>query len=220
VQKHTFEEKKLQYFISKNRLKILLLKQNVLILSTEASKQDLAISKANLKKIDALQKEILSMQSVLLAIDSQKNEISYIINDLNITSPIDGYIDSKIANKGEVLAPGMSIATLIDPKSFFLKVYINTINNGKIKIGDRAEIFLDAFPNKPIMAKVSSISKQAEFTPKEVAVRSDRITRVYEIHLKPVRLNPFLKLGIPAIGIISLHKNKKLPKSLNELPEL
>ncbi len=220
IQKHSLEEAKLKYLISKNKLDILYLKKKELIITNRISKNDLETSGKNLEKINILQKEISSMKNIILAMNSQKNEIIDIINDMNITSPIDGYVDSKIANKGEVLAPGMSVATLIDPKSFFLKIYVDTINNGKIKIGDKAEIFLDAFPNRAIPAKVSSISKQAEFTPKEVAVRSDRITRVYEVHLKPLKLNPFLKLGIPAIGIISLQKNRKLPKSLKELPEL
>ncbi|EDP74076.1 hypothetical protein HG1285_05325, partial [Hydrogenivirga sp. 128-5-R1-1] len=62
-------------------------------------------------------------------------------------------------------------------------------------------------------------SKRAEFTPKEVAVKEDRIQRVYAVHLKPIKPNPLLKLGLPAVGVISLD-GKGLPKSLKELPEL
>ena len=85
--------------------------------------------------------------------------------------------------------------------------------------GGHSSLLLDAYPNKPILAIVSKIAKKAEFTPKEVAVRADRITRVYEIRLKPLKPNPLLKLGIPAIGVV-LIGNGSLPKSLNELPEL
>ena len=113
----------------------------------------------------------------------------------------------------------MPIVTLINPKSLYLKIYVNTIYTGKIKLGDKAEIFLDAYPNRPIQAIVSKIAKKAEFTPKEVAVRADRITRVYEVRLKPISPNPLLKLGLPATGVI-LIGNGSLPKSLNELPEL
>ena len=113
----------------------------------------------------------------------------------------------------------MPIVSIIDPNSFYLSVFIDEINNGKIKLGDRAVIFLDAYPNKPISAVVSKIAKKAEFTPKDVAVRSDRITRVYEVRLKPIKPCKYFKLGLPATGVI-LISNGKLPKSLNEIPEL
>ena len=63
------------------------------------------------------------------------------------------------------------------------------------------------------------IAQKAEFTPKDVSVRSDRIQRVYAVRLKPIKYNPILKLGIPAIGIIGVD-GVKLPNSLDEIPEL
>jgi HlyD family secretion protein len=114
---------------------------------------------------------------------------------------------------------GMPVATLIDPRSLYLKIFVDTMQNGKIKVGDKAVIFLDAWPNRPIEAKVVRIAQKAEFTPKEVSVRSDRIQRVFAVHLKPIEPDPLLKLGIPAIGVVSLD-GEGLPSSLNEIPVL
>jgi HlyD family secretion protein len=113
----------------------------------------------------------------------------------------------------------MPVATLIDPRSLYLKIFVDTMENGKIKIGDKAVIFLDAYPDRPIEAKVVRIAQKAEFTPKEVSVRSDRIQRVFAVHLKPLKVDPLLKLGIPAIGVISTD-GKGLPHSLDEIPVL
>lgn len=98
-------------------------------------------------------------------------------------------------------------------------MYVDTLYNAKIKIGDRAVIFLDALPDDPIPAKVIRIARKAEFTPKEVSVRSDRIQRMYAVHLKPLKLDKRLHLGLPAIGVITLD-DKGLPKSLNDIPEI
>ena len=138
---------------------------------------------------------------------------------MEIHSPINGFVLEKIANIGEVLGTGQIIATLIDPNSLYLKIYIDTLENGKIHIGDKAVIFLDAFPNNPIPARVIRIASKAEFTPKEVNVRSDRIQRVFAIHIKPLTSDSRLKLGLPAIGVISTNKHP-LPHSLKELPPL
>jgi HlyD family secretion protein len=158
------------------------------------------------------------LSNVILALKSQRNEIQAVIDKLTIKSPIDGYIVDKIANIGEVLGAGMSVATAIDPRNLYLKMYVDEVNNGKIKIGDRAVIFLDAYPNKPIPAQVIKIATKAEFTPKEVEVREDRIERVYEVDIKPIKPNPLIKFGLPGIGVISI--GGKLPNSLDELPKL
>ncbi len=171
------------------------------------------------KKLDALKSNIEALKKQIKAYKASLKEIEAILAEMVIKSPIDGYVVEKIANKGEVASPGYTLATLIDPHSLYLKVFVDTIKNGKVKIGDKAEIFLDAYPNKPIPAEVVRIAQKAEFTPKEVNVRSDRIQRVYAVHLKPLKINPLLKLGIPAIGVISID-GKGLPKSLDDIPEI
>jgi len=145
--------------------------------------------------------------------------VQAMIDELTLKSPIDGFVIEKIAHKGEVVGAGMGVVTLSDTKSYYLKLFIDTMNNGKIKIGDEAVIFLDSNPNKPIKAKVIQIAQKAEFTPKDVSVRSDRIQRVYAVRLKPLEYDPILKLGIPAIGIIGID-GAKLPNSLDEIPEI
>ena len=210
--KHLYEMAKLKTKTDSDKLKELIAQKEALKKEVEIFKQKYEIALAGKENIKALENEVSALKQ-------KRDEIKIILNELIIKSPISGYVDAKIANIAEVLGAGMPIVTLINPKSLYLKIYVNTIYTGKIKLGDKAEIFLDAYPNKPILAIVSKIAKKAEFTPKEVAVRADRITRVYEIRLKPLKPNPLLKLGIPAIGVV-LIGNGSLPKSLNELPEL
>jgi HlyD family secretion protein len=139
--------------------------------------------------------------------------------ELKLRSPVNGFIVEKIANIGEVVGAGMPVATLIDPDSLYLRLFVDTIENGKIELGDKAVIFTDAYPDRPIAASVVNIAQKAEFTPKEVSVRSDRIQRVFSVHLKPLHPDALLKLGLPAIGVISLD-GKGLPDSLGEIPAL
>ena len=179
------------------------------LLDAEASQQKLSAIAAN---IDALQEGITAAKA-------SKAQIEAMIDEMTLRSPLNGVTVEKIANEGEVIGAGMPIATLLDPHSLYLKIFIDTMQNGKIKLGAKAVIFLDAYPNKPIEAKVVRIAQKAEFTPKEVSVRSDRIQRVFAVHLKPLKVNPLLKLGIPAIGVVSLD-GKGLPSSLNDIPVL
>lgn len=217
--KEKFEKIKLKYETDGDQLEALKEKRRQILALINTSESNLIQAMATLKNIEILQNAILALESNVKALQAQAQQIRTILNEMKIISPVDGYVVDKVANKGEVVGSGMTIATVVDQKDLYLKMFVDTIYTGKIKIGDKAVIFLDAYPDKPIEATVVKISKKAEFTPKDVAVREDRIQRVYAVHIKPNRPNSLLKIGLPAIGVISID-GKNFPKSLDELPEL
>ena len=226
ISSEKFELVNLKYKTTKKELESLKVEKEKLLSSVNIGKTSLQIQKDNLKKIDILKLNIQASQTKLQSLgakirqlEANRDEVQAMIDELTLKSPIDGFVIEKIGNKGEVVGAGMGIITLSDTNSYYLKLFIDTMNNGKIKIGDEAVIFLDSNPDKPIKAKVVRIAQKAEFTPKDVSVRSDRIQRVYAVRLKPLKYNPILKLGIPAIGIIGVD-GTKLPNSLDEIPEI
>ncbi|BDY11809.1 HlyD family secretion protein [Hydrogenimonas cancrithermarum] len=219
IQKELLEKAALKRDTDRDRLAALGHKREQLRAAIEIAEADFAEAKAAQRKIDALEEGIEALREGVQAMKDARGEVEAVLEEMTIRSPIDGFVVEKIANAGEVLGAGMPVASLIDPHSLYLKIFVDTIQNGKIKIGDKAVIFLDSWPDRPIEAKVVRIAQNAEFTPKEVSVRSDRIQRVYALHLKPLKVDPLLKLGLPAIGVVSLD-GKGLPKSLRELPPL
>ncbi len=219
IPKEKFEKIKLKLDTDTDKLKALKQKERQLIARINSAKSNLKQARATLLKIKALKEELEALKSGVKSLYAKEEEIKAVISELEIKSPVNGYIVDKIANEGEVIGAGMTVVTAINPDDLYLNMFVDTIQNGKIKIGDKAVIFLDAFPDMPIPAKVVKISKKAEFTPKEVAVKEDRIQRVYSVHLKPDEPNPLLKLGLPAIGIISTD-GKGLPKNLKEVPPI
>ncbi|MDD2357863.1 MAG: HlyD family efflux transporter periplasmic adaptor subunit [Thiovulaceae bacterium] len=219
ISQQTYEYIKLKSQSSKNSYssqaqRILQAQKNI-----DIARSNLALSESQNKKIPALEANIEAAKRNIASLQASKDRAQIMIDDMTLKSPVDGFVIEKIANQGEVLNPGMVIATLIDPKSLYLKIFVDTIQNGKIKVGDKAVIFLDTYPDKPIEAVVARVAQDAEFTPKEVSVQSDRIQRVYAVHLKPLHVNPLLKLGIPAIGIVSLD-GIGLPTSLSQIPKI
>ncbi|WP_457638772.1 HlyD family secretion protein [Persephonella sp.] len=219
VSQKKLEDIQLKLKTDKNKLKALKEQKKQLLEALKASESTVLQAKSVLKKIEATKKEIKALKDGIEALQAKKLQIKTVISELTIRSPVDGYVVDKVANEGEVLGAGMVVVTVIDPKELYLKLYVDTRENGRIKIGDRGVIFLDGLPDRPIPATVVKIARKAEFTPKEVAVKEDRIQRVYAVHLKPEKPVPQLKLGIPAVGVISTD-GKGLPDSLNELPEM
>jgi HlyD family secretion protein len=219
IAKHAFELARLKLDNDINELESLhqgLSQSNDKI---NVSRTDLKIAQNQLKKLDALKANIEAARNQTASLRANKREVSATIKELTLKSPIDGVVIEKVAQPGEVLAPGMVVATLIDPDELYLKMFVDTLENGKIRLKDNAVIFLDSFPDMPIQARVIRIGQRAEFTPKEVSVKSDRIQRMYAVHLKPITPNSYLKLGIPAIGVIS-RDGKGLPEGSEILGDL
>ncbi len=219
IDPHSHELAQLKMDTEHDRLEALKEKKVQITAMIELSKAAMEEAKVSQKNLQALANMLASLKEGIAALEASKSGVEAMLEEMTLRSPVDGYIVEKIANVGEVIGAGMPVATLIDPHSLYLKIFVDTLQNGKIELGDKAEIFLDADPDRPIAAKVVNIAQQAEFTPKEVSVRSDRIQRVYAVHLKPLKVDTLLKLGIPAIGVISMD-GEGLPESLDALPEL
>lgn len=219
IAKHDLELSRLKWHAEHDKLEALYAQQKQVKAAIAVADTALREAQASQQKLQAIQANIDGLKESIEALKASRTQIEAVLSQMTLTSPIDGYTVDKIANAGEVIGAGMPVATLLDPHSLYLKIFVDTIKNGKIKLGDKAVIFLDAYPNRPIAASVVRIAQKAEFTPKEVSVRSDRIQRVYAVHLKPRKPDPLLKLGIPAIGVISTD-GKGLPKSMDEIPVL
>ncbi len=216
---HSFELSRLKVTTEEDRLAALKAQADEAKAAIKLAQTGVEEAQYSQKELLSIQDDIAGLKEQVKALEASKAQIEAMISEMTLRSPVEGHTVEKIANEGEVIGAGMPVATLIDPHSLYLKIFVDTLENGKIKLGDKAVIFLDAYPDRPIEARVVSIAQQAEFTPKEVSVRSDRIQRVYAVHLKPSKVNPLLKLGIPAVGVISIN-GKGLPASLKEIPVL
>jgi HlyD family secretion protein len=219
IDKHNYELARLKVDTEQEKLDALKSTLTEADSAIDAAEVGVKEAEASQKKLLSIQAEIVGVEAGIKALEASREKIDAILSEMTLKSPIDGYTVEKITNRGEVLGAGMTVATLIDPRSLYLKIFVDTMENGRIKLGDRAVIFLDAYPDRPIEAEVVNIAQRAEFTPKDVSVRSDRIQRVYAVRLKPLRPDPLLKLGIPAIGVISID-GRGLPRSLDEIPVL
>ena len=219
IDEHELELARLKLQSDKEKLKALFARERQLQHSITLAGEGLKCAKTNMLNIDSLRHKHLERIDGLESLEARKKELLAMKNEFIIKAPVTGIIIDKVANRGEVLNTGMVVATMVDPAELYLKMYADTIDNGKIRLGDNTVIFLDSAPDKPISAKVVRIAQQAEFTPKEVNVRSDRIQRMFAVHIQPVVPNPLFKLGLPAIGVISID-GTALPENSKVLGDL
>jgi HlyD family secretion protein len=96
-----------------------------------------------------------------------------------IRAPADGVILHRMAEPGLLLGPGQPALTLGFANRLYVRAFIPETQMGRVKQGQAAEVTVDAFPGRRFPARVTEISPDAEFTPKPVETRRERVNLVY-----------------------------------------
>jgi HlyD family secretion protein len=115
-----------------------------------------------------------------------------------LLSPMSGVVLSQNVEAGEYVNPGTPVVTVGDLQNVWLRAYINETDLARVKLGQRVRVTTDTFPGKVYEGRVSFISSQAEFTPKNVQTEKERVKLVYRVKVDIANPNMELKPGMPA----------------------
>lgn len=122
-----------------------------------------------------------------------------------IKAPTAGIIANQHAQTGENVAAGANIFTLLDTERPWLKVYLSLTQVQRVRIGDRVQVILDAFPNQTFTGHVIQIANQAEFTPRNFQTKEERVKQVFAVKIGLNNSSGLLKAGMPADAEIFCH---------------
>ncbi|RPI36614.1 MAG: HlyD family efflux transporter periplasmic adaptor subunit [Nitrospiraceae bacterium] len=121
-----------------------------------------------------------------------------------IFAPVSGVILRKNIERGETVAPGTPVCTIGDLETPWIKVYVREEKLGLVKLGQKAGISVDSYPNKIYEGRVTYIASEAEFTPKNIQTQEERVKLVFGVKVSVKNVNDELKPGMPADVKISL----------------
>jgi HlyD family secretion protein len=125
-------------------------------------------------------------------------EIEALLADVKLTAPITGTVINRLAEPGELVAPGRPIVTLNNLNDLYVRVFVAEKDIGLLRLGNPARIFVDAFPDRYFTGSISEIAQQAEFTPKEVHMKDERAKQVFAVKVRIDNNQGYLKPGMPA----------------------
>lgn len=123
-------------------------------------------------------------------------EIEAALADLRIVAPADGTVLNRLAEPGELVAAGRPIATLVDLSDLYVRIFIPERDIGKLRLGNPARVYSDAFPQSPFAGRVVEVSQRAEFTPKDVHVKDEREKLVFGVKVAIDNPEGYLKPGM------------------------
>lgn len=120
------------------------------------------------------------------------------LSDLSIGSPVSGIVLGRNVEAGETVAAGTAVYVLGDLDHPWVKVYVNEKKLGRIHLGQNAQVFTDTYPGKAYAGRITYIASEAEFTPKNVQTKEERVKLVFGVKVSVMNENYELKPGMPA----------------------
>jgi len=149
------------------------------------------------KQKNAYTSQISAVQKQSDAVLSQIKVLEDKIKSSVITAPIDGTILEKYCEKGELAVPNKALFKMANIQYLNLRVYVSETQLPQIKIGQQVKVLIDDEKNaKSFTGNITWISSQAEFTPKVIQTKEERVKLVYAIKVR-VKNDGTLKIGMP-----------------------
>ena len=152
----------------------------------------------------AAKAQLAAINAAIGAAQAQVAQLTSEIDDSSLRAPLDGVIQLRLAEPGEVLGAGGRVLLLIDPSDQYMNLYLPASTAGRLTIGDEARIVLDALPDQALPAKISFVAAKAQFTPKQVETRDERQKLVFRVKLRLTAPDavPQAKPGMPGAGYV------------------
>lgn len=120
------------------------------------------------------------------------------LRDTVLESPVDGVILIRPIEEGEVVSAGTAVFVAGKLAAPWVKVYVKESSLGLVKLNQPASVTVDSFPGKIFGGRITFISKEAEFTPKNIQTKEERVKLVFGVKVSVKNPDNELKPGMPA----------------------
>ena len=101
-----------------------------------------------------------------------------------VVAPSAALVEVLDVRPGDLIAPNTPVATLLEKDQIYVRIYIPETEFGRVKVGQKAEVRVDSFPNTVFDGEVEQINQQAEFLPRNVQTLEERVHQVFGVKIR------------------------------------
>ena len=158
----------------------------------------LEAARANAATLDLRQQDVRVAEAAVREAGANVRRLETQVAELKVFAPLDATVLTKAVEAGEVVPAGKPLVLLGDLDHPWIKVYVTETEVGKVMLGAPASILVDSFPRQPFRGSVTWIADQAEFTPKNIQTKEERVNLVYAVKITIANAERKLKAGMTA----------------------
>ncbi len=150
------------------------------------------------KQIESTKTQFTSVNKELEVLETQMETTLDLLGRSTIKSPVNGTILETYVEQGELATPGKALFKIASLDELTLKVYVSGAQLPNVKIGQLVNVFIDKSEteNQTLSGTVTWVSSEAEFTPKIIQTKEERVKLVYAVKVA-VKNDGTLKIGMP-----------------------
>jgi HlyD family secretion protein len=162
----------------------------------------LAVAEANRQTVAIRAQDVVASRAQLAQAQAVLEQTEILRGYTILKAPMSGVIVSKTAEVGDLVGVGAPIVTVADLSQVYLRVFISETDLGRITLGLPVDVRVDAFPGRTFRGKVERINSSAEFTPRNVQTKEERVKLVFGVKVALPNPDGLLKPGLPADAVI------------------
>ena len=172
-------------------------------LEKEAAVPGDQLDKARLQLLEAetglfeAEKSLAALKIQKEKLGNKRRSLELARQDMIILSPVNGVVLETFISSGATLLPGTALADILDEDSLYVEVFLEEREIGRLRLGDRADVWVDGLPRKPLAGLVSFFGREAEFSPKYILSEKEREALLFEVKVKVKGETGVLKEGLP-----------------------
>ncbi|PYL09239.1 MAG: hypothetical protein DME33_04820 [Verrucomicrobia bacterium] len=166
--------------------------QRKVVSPNEAQQAD-SSAKSQEKNVEAARMQVMQMRAQLADIEAQ-------LAEMQVVAPAECVLETLSVKVGDILVPpfNQEVATVLLTQHLWVRVYVPETWLGFIKDGEQVRARVDSFPHVDFPGVVEQISRQAEFTPRNVQTVGDRIKQVFGVKVRLPANDHRLRAGMAA----------------------
>lgn len=204
-----FEQVRSAYEVA--RAKLAQAEQHLSLVLSGYRQEDIAAARANYEvalagrhQVETREKEVEAAEAALASAQAGLKLAEEQLAKAVIHTRTDGVVLRRNFDPGEVVSPGVPIVTILNPADAWLAIYVPETAIGHVKLGQKVDITVDSLPDKVFQGQVTEISTKAEFTPKNVQTKEERVDLVFRVKIGIENEGQLLKSGMPADAVVYL----------------
>jgi HlyD family secretion protein len=155
-------------------------------------------------EFDRVRAEARAAEDALAAAQAQADIARKRLADCTVLAPGPGTISTLVFRAGETAYPGATLLSIVQLEGVWLTVYLPEPLLGRVRLGDSAAVRVDAWPGREFPGRIAFISDQAEYTPRDIPTREERVNQVYRTKIELANPDGTLKPGMPADARLTL----------------
>jgi HlyD family secretion protein len=142
--------------------------------------------------------DIAAARAELTLAEGQLKEAEARWAEREVRSPASAVVETMDLRPGDLLTANSPVAQLLEADQLYVVVYVPETKIGAVKLGQRARIHVDTYPDQTFQARVEQIRQQSEFLPRNVQTKEERVHQVIGVKLRVENADNRLRAGVSA----------------------